>query len=221
LRVPEPFDAVLLDLYDTIVWSQWFAMREQFAARIGGGIDGPLLQKAFESTRPARGVGAHPGVEGDIAAVLIAAGVHPEPDLVRDLVELERAHLATDVRLYDDVVPVLAKLRERGVKTALVSNCSHSTRPIVERLELEQLFDDVILSFEVRFMKPNAAIYQIALQRLGGVDPSRAVFVDDQPGYCDGATAIGLATRLILRPNEDAPTDTHGHTVVTDLRSLG
>ena len=218
--MPEPFDAVLLDLYDTIVWSQWFAMRDQFAARIGGNVDGPLLQKAFESTRPARGVGAHPDVAGDIGAVLVAAGVQPEPDLVRDLVELERVHLATDVRLYDDVTPVLAELREHGVKTALVSNCSHSTRPIVERLELEQLFDEVMLSFEVRVMKPDAAIYQIALQRLGGVKPSRAVFVDDQPRYCDGGSAIGLATRLILRPNEDAPTDARGHTVVTDLWSL-
>ena len=218
--MPEPFDAVLLDLYDTIVWSKWFAMRDQFAARIGGNVDGPLLQKAFESTRPARGVGAHPGVEGDIAAVLVAVGVQPEPGLVRDLVELERAHLANDVRLYDDVIPVLAELRARGVKTALVSNCSHSTRPIVDRLELEQLFDEVILSFEVRVMKPDAAIYQIALQRLGGVGPSHAVFVDDQPGYCDGASAIGLATRLILRPNEDPPSDVHGHQVVTDLWSL-
>lgn len=218
--MPESFDAVLLDLYDTIVWSQWFAMREQFAARIGGNVDGPLLQKAFTSTRPARGVGAHPDVEGDIAAVLVAVGVQPEPELVRDLVELERTHLATDVRLYDDVVPVLAELRKHGVKTALVSNCSHSTRPIVERLELEQLFDEVILSFEVRVMKPDAAIYQIALQRLGGVEPARALFVDDQPGYCDGGSAIGLATRVILRPNEDTPTDTHGHTVVTDLWSL-
>ena len=218
--MPEPYDTVLLDLYDTIVWSQWFAMRDQFAARIGGDIDGSLLQKAFESTRPARGVGAHPGVESDIAAVLIAASVQPEPELVRDLVELERAHLATDVRLYDDVIPVLAELRTRGVKTALVSNCSHSTRPIVERLELEQLFDEVILSFEVRVMKPDAAIYRIALQRLGGMEPSRAVFVDDQPGYCDGGRAIGLATRLILRPNEDTPSDTHGHQVVTDLQPL-
>ncbi len=218
--MPELFDAVLLDLYDTIVWSQWFAMREQFAARIGGDVDGSRLQKAFESTRPARGVGTHPGVEGDIAAVLAAAGVQPEPELVRDLVELERAHLSTDVRLYDDVVPLLAELRGRGVKTALVSNCSHSTRPVVERLDLEHLFDSVILSFEVRVMKPDPAIYRIALQRLGGVEPSRAVFVDDQPGYCDGGTAIGLATRLILRPNEDAPADTRGHTVVTDLRSL-
>ena len=27
-RVPEPYDAVLLDLYDTIVWSEWFRLRD-------------------------------------------------------------------------------------------------------------------------------------------------------------------------------------------------
>ena len=79
----------------------------------------------------------------------------------------------------------------RGVKTALVSNCSHSTRPVVERLGLEEVFDRVVLSFEVRAMKPDPAIYRAALEQLGGVPPERAVFVDDQPPYCDGATAVG------------------------------
>jgi putative hydrolase of the HAD superfamily len=218
--MPEPFDAVLLDLYDTIVWSEWFRLRDLIARRIGGDVDERLLQKAFEQTRPARGVGAHPDVEGDMAAVLEAAGVTPEPALVRDLVELERVQLDAGVHLYDDALPVVQALRANGVKTALVSNCSHSTRPVVERLDLEHVFDAVVLSFEVRVMKPDPAIYRIALQRLGGIAPDRAVFVDDQPGYCDGASAVGLATRLILRPNEDAPADTHGHPVVTDLRSL-
>jgi putative hydrolase of the HAD superfamily len=218
--MPESFDAVLLDLYDTIVWSEWFRLRDQIAARIGGDVDQRLLQKAFEQTRPARGVGAHPDVEGDMVAVLEAAGVTPQPALVRDLVELERVQLSTGVHLYDDALPVVQALRADGVKTALVSNCSHSTRPVVDRLDLGHVFDEVILSFEVRAMKPDPTIYQIALQRLGGIAPDRAVFVDDQPGYCDGASAVGLATRLILRPNEDAPADTHGHPVVTDLRSL-
>ena len=69
-------------------------------------------------------------------------------------------------------------------------------------------------------MKPDAGIYLEALERAGGTAPSRALFVDDQPGYCDGGAAVGMATRLILRPNEDVPSDTHGHEVVTDLRSL-
>ena len=218
--MPEPYDAVLLDLYDTIVWSEWFRLRDAIAARIGDDMEADRLQKAFEQTRPARGVGAFGSVEGDMAAVLEAAGVPPDATLVDELVELERVHLANGVHLYDDVFPSLASLRDRGVKTALVSNCSHSTRPVVERLGLDAVFDRVVLSFEVRAMKPDPAIYRATLEQLGSVAPERAVFVDDQPTYCDGATAIGLDARLILRKNEDVPPDRHGHQVVTDLRWL-
>jgi HAD superfamily hydrolase (TIGR01509 family) len=217
--VPEPHDAVLLDLYDTIVWSEWFRLRDAIAARIGDEMEAVRLQKAFEQTRPARGVGTFGSVEGDMAAVLEAAGVPYDPALVDELVELESTHLANGVHLYDDAFPVLASLRERGVKTALVSNCSHSTRPVVERLGLDTAFDRVVLSFEVHAMKPDPAIYRAALEQLG-VPPGRAVFVDDQPPYCDGATATGMDARLILRANEDVPADLLGHQVVTDLRWL-
>lgn len=217
--MPEPFDAVLLDLYDTIVWSEWGKLRDLIAARIG--VDTNTLTKAFEVTRPARGVGTYPDAEGDMVPVLRTAGVEATSELVRELVDLERDELTRGVHLYDDTLPVVRSLRERGVRTVLVSNCSHSTRPVVERLGLEDAFDHVILSFEARVMKPYAGIYLQALERAGGIDPSRALFVDDQPGYCDGAAALGIATRLVLRPNEDVPTDPHGHPVVTDLTSLG
>ena len=216
--MPEPFDAVLLDLYDTIVWSEWGKLRDLIATRIG--IDTKALTKAFEATRPARGVGTYPGADGDMVAVLQAAGVAPTPELVRSLVDLEDDELTRGVHLYDDSLPVIRSLRERGVQTVLVSNCSHSTRPVIDRLRLEDAFDHVVLSFEAGVMKPHQGIYLKALDRAGVIDPSRAVFVDDQPGYCDGAAAVGIASRLILRPNEDAPSDRHGHEVVTDLRSL-
>lgn len=218
--MPERYEAVLLDLYDTIVWSEWFRMRDAIAARIGDGMEADRLQKAFEQTRPARGVGEFGSVQGDMAAVLDAAGVTYDTALVDELVELERAHLERGIHLYDDVLPALASLRDRGVKTALVSNCSFSTRPVVERLELEEVFDRVILSFEVHAMKPDAAIYRSALGQLGEVPSARAVFVDDQPQYCDGAVAIDMDARLILRPNEDVPADVGPYEVVTDLRWL-
>jgi HAD superfamily hydrolase (TIGR01509 family) len=183
-------------------------------------MEADRLQKAFEQTRPARGVGRFGSVQGDMAAVLDAAGVAYDAALVDELVELERAHLERGIHLYDDVLPALSSLRDRGVQTALVSNCSFSTRPVVERLGLEEVFDRVMLSFEVRAMKPDPAIYRTTLEQLGDVSPERAVFVDDQPQYCDGAIAIDLDSRLILRPNEDVPADLGPYEVVTDLRWL-
>jgi hypothetical protein len=37
--VSEPYVAVLLDLYDTIVWSEWFRLRDAIAARIGDDME--------------------------------------------------------------------------------------------------------------------------------------------------------------------------------------
>jgi putative hydrolase of the HAD superfamily len=222
------YEAVLLDLYDTLVWSEWFRLRDLISSRAG--LDEQMLLKAFDASRPARGVGTYSDPEGDMAAVLDAAGVEPDPALVRELVELERDELSHRVHLYEDSLPAVRALRARGVKTALVSNCSHSTRFVVDRLELEDAMDAVILSFEVRAMKPDPAIYRAALEALGGVEPERALFVDDQPDYCDGAAAVGLDTRLILRPNDDpfdAPAaedlaiHAHGHEIVTGLDWLG
>ena len=83
--VPERYGAVLLDLYDTIVWSEWFRMRDAIAARIGDDMEADRLQRAFEQTRPARGVGEFGSVEGDMAAVLEAAGVPHDATLVDEL----------------------------------------------------------------------------------------------------------------------------------------
>ena len=79
--------------------------------------------------------------------------------------------MGASVRPYDDSLEVVRALRGRGVPTALVSNCSHNTRPIVARLGLEQEFDAVILSFEVGVMKPDPEIYREALER-GSATPT-------------------------------------------------
>ncbi|MDH4111452.1 MAG: HAD-IA family hydrolase [Actinomycetota bacterium] len=214
------YDAVLLDLYDTLVWSDWYGWQRRLAGVLG--ISREAMGRAFAETRPARSVGANPDLEGDLAAVLIAAGIDPSPSLMVEVLELER-EMATSVRLYDDSLEVVRALREREVPTALVSNCSHNTRPIVDRLGLDKEFDAIVLSFEVGAMKPDAAIYRAALERVGDPDPARAVFVDDQVQYCDGAAAISLQTYLILRPEEaleGRPADLNGHRPIETLRPL-
>ena len=210
--------ALLIDLYDTLVWGEWPGLRDTIAARIG--IPSAALQSAFERTRPPRGVGSFGGAEEDMASVLAACGVAPEPDLVAELLELERDALRTRVHLHEDSIPVLRALRARGVRTALVSNCSRSTRPVVEDLGLDREMDAVVLSFEVGAAKPDAAIYRAALDRLGS-EPAGAAFVDDQSVYCDGAAALGMRTYLIQRDasyGDEISAD--GHTLIPDLAAL-
>jgi putative hydrolase of the HAD superfamily len=219
MRLPA---AALLDLYDTLVWTEWGKLRDAFSARLD--VDIPTMLAAFDRTRRARGTGELASTEDDIRAVVEALGIEPEPALIRELTDLELGHVTSGVHLHEDSIPTVRALRDQGVRVALVSNCSHSTRPVVDRLGLEDEFDAVILSFEVGAMKPDAAIYLTALERVGGIEPADAVFVDDQRAYCDGAAAVGIDTRLILRPGaapaEGVETRANGHRVIHDLRPL-
>jgi HAD superfamily hydrolase (TIGR01509 family) len=215
------YDAVLLDLYDTLVWSDWRSWQRRVAERIG--VAPETMAAAFDETRPARSVGAFPDAAAELGASIRAAGVEPDPELVAEIAASERAGLQDQIRPYDDSMRTVAGLRERGVPTVLVSNCSHDTRFVVERLGLEEAFDAVVLSFEVGSVKPQPAIYHEALARVGSPEPQRSVFVDDQVAYCDGAAALGLQTFLILRPEESLegrPASTNGHRVIETLEPL-
>ena len=198
-----PVRAVLFDLYDTLVWSDWPVMRAELEERFG--LTEADLIRAFVETRPARSVGTYGSAEGDLRAVLEAAGIEAAPELVRELSEDRVARFLSDgVHLWDDALPTIRALRERGLRTAVVSNCDHSTRPVVERLGLVEATDATILSFEVGAAKPDPAIYEAALTAVG-VAASEAVFIDDQARYCEGAIAVGMRALLILR--EDASPD--------------
>ena len=212
------YQAVLIDLYSTLVWSNWTKWNETLSARLG--VSAIELGRAFDETRPARSAGAYPHPEGDIEAVLKELGINPAPELVSDIRELEEREVLQDIHLYDDSLPTVRELRARGIATALVSNCSHNTRPVVERLGLPAEFDQMILSFEVGAGKPQPRIYQVALERLGVADAARALFVDDQPEFCGGAVAVGLDTLLIVRPGSDLPHDAGQLPTIATLSEL-
>jgi HAD superfamily hydrolase (TIGR01509 family) len=215
--------AVLLDLFDTVVASDWGAWHATLAGLLG--VDGRTLSLAYGATREARNTGRYPDEEADMRAVIEAVGIDDPPaELVRSCASAMYVYTRDGVTLYDDVPPTVTALRDAGVATALVSNCDHAATHVVDRLHLGDLFDRVLLSFEVGAKKPAPEIYRAALDAVGGVAPSDAVFVDDQTAYCDGARAIGIDTRLIIRPEARPPegvsTDANGHAVITDLSSL-
>jgi putative hydrolase of the HAD superfamily len=213
--------AVLLDLYDTLAWTEWPTMRAELEDRFG--IGEAELLRAFTTTRQARSIGAYGSAEGDLAAVLEAAGIPADPELVHELNETRmKAFAENGVHLWEDSVPTMRELRARGARTAIVSNCDHATRPIVDELGLEQEADAVVLSFEVGVAKPDPGIYRAAL---GALDarPEEAVFVDDQAAYCEGAETIGIRSFLILRDDADPPEGISApgdRLVLHDLRSL-
>jgi putative hydrolase of the HAD superfamily len=89
------------------------------------------------------------------------------------------------------MVAAVARAREQGVKTGLISN-SWGTRRYDREL-LANLFDGIVISGEVGMRKPTPAIYELAAQRVG-LAPRQCVFVDDLPFNLDPAQDLGMAT---------------------------
>ena len=97
-----------------------------------------------------------------------------------------------------DVVDFARDVKRSGVATALVTNNAVEFRDYWRRsIPIDELFHHVIDSSEVGMRKPNPRIFELALERLGGIDPASAVFVDDWPGNVEAARRVGLHGVLV------------------------
>jgi HAD superfamily hydrolase (TIGR01662 family) len=107
--------------------------------------------------------------------------------------------------LYDDALPVLARLRESGLKIGLVSNTSRDLDAFVRHFELE--VDAWISSGVHGKVKPSPTIFKACLELLE-LRPEEAAMIGDSPADdVDGARALGMRAFLVDREGRfpDAP----------------
>ncbi|HKP42791.1 HAD-IA family hydrolase [Mycobacterium sp.] len=97
---------------------------------------------------------------------------------------------------YPDTADVLKGLHRQGIKTAVVSNIAFDVRPAFAAIGVADCVDEFVLSFEVGVIKPDAAIFDTALTRLG-VEAERAVMVGDSDEADGGARAVGCGFVLV------------------------
>jgi len=205
--------ACLVDVYDTILSSQFEARLRALAAFAG--VDPADWLEAWMKTRAERDRGKI-SVAGSIAHALLACGIEPDPGLVDELTHKDAELLRERVRMFGDTVPFLTGLRAAGMTIALVSNCGDTTRQLLDYLGVIPLADTVILSCEVGSMKPSPEIYVSALEDLG-VAAADAVMIDDQPSFCVGAEAVGVRAIQIIRPELDGHVPRSAFPVVRSL----
>ena len=188
-------EACLVDAYDTILTCDFSILRNELSALAD--ISSDTWQVEYARIGPLVSDGRISKAEA-FGRLLRAAGREAEPGLVAELVRQDQELLLTHARLFDDTIPFLRRLRDRGIKIAIVSNCTENTRPLLVKHGVDALADALVLSCEVRSAKPAAEIFRCALDRLG-VTAEAAVFVDDQPGYCAGSVAAGIRAVQIVR----------------------
>ena len=121
------------------------------------------------------------------------------PDKSAALHFLQRFY--TTDRLNHEVLDATRALRDR-YRVGLLSNAFPSQAEVVQRyhgIDLEGEFDVYVNSALVGVSKPNPDIYRLALQRLG-VEPQRAIFLDDNLRNVDAACALGVHAIQFVNP---------------------
>jgi putative hydrolase of the HAD superfamily len=116
----------------------------------------------------------------------VERGLDLEPDASTTL---RRDFWAGD-RLDDELVALIRALRQQGVHTALLSNFGAELVDVLAGLGLD-IFDTVVISALEGVAKPDLAIYQRVLERVG-VSPEEAIFVDDWRPNVRAARKLGM-----------------------------
>jgi 2-haloacid dehalogenase len=99
-------------------------------------------------------------------------------------------------------VETLKRLKKAGYPVYGLSNWSAETFPLVrEEYEFFDLLDDIILSGEVKSIKPEPEIFEVALQRIGR-PAGECLFIDDSLANIQQAQKMGFATVHFESPGQ-------------------
>ncbi len=113
--------------------------------------------------------------------------------------ELDATPRYDSYRAYDDVVESAQRLREAGVKRAIISNADADVTEFVTHLALADEMDLIVTSAVVGYEKPDIRCFQAAFEPLG-IDAAETLHIGDQPrSDVVGALNAGMRAALIDR----------------------
>lgn len=183
--------AVLFDMGGVIVRTEYQAPRQHLAERLGMEYD-DLVKIVFDSDS---------GYQASIGA--ITAEEHWASVMKRlkrsssEMEAIRHEFFAGDI-IDRTLVDFLRSLRGK-YKTGIISNAWGDLREYIMREKFDDAFDHMIISAEVGAVKPDAKIYQIALEQVG-VKPKETVFVDDFAVNIKGCEKVGIKGILFKDP---------------------
>lgn len=92
----------------------------------------------------------------------------------------------------------IEQLRRRGIHTYVLSNNNPSSMRFIREMftadgkRMEDYFDRIYLSYEMRELKPSEAIFRKMIADSGMI-PERTLYIDDGQKNVDAAQALGFA----------------------------
>jgi putative hydrolase of the HAD superfamily len=195
----EAIRAVIFDLWDTLIDFDpaiGRAFQDRVAERLGRDPD--ELATLWLEGRARR-------ESGPLRDYLLELGA--EEDAAEELAALRLESTRPLLKPRPGALDTLAQLRRRGYLLGLITVCSEDVEQLWEETPFAGMFDATVFSCSAGMRKPDARIYQLALDQLG-IDPGEAIFVGD--GANDelaGAERVGMRAVLIHREGDEPQWD--------------
>ncbi len=103
---------------------------------------------------------------------------------------------------FDLSIKVLEKLKKQHYKCYVLSNWSAETFVgMTNDYPFLKLFNALLISGEVKLMKPDSAIYEIAINRFNLI-PRQTIFIDDKLENIETAQNLNLNTIHLINPKK-------------------
>lgn len=172
------YKAVIFDLFETLIteWGHKKYTKNEICADLG------IERADFDTFWDEKAQDQYEGkisYEDSIAYVCEKCGKSVDEETILNILD---KRIKTKSVCFEYVQPevfqLLKTLKDIGMQTAIISNCSSEEVKVLKDSEIYKYFDEVILSYEVHMKKPDSCIYEEAAKRLG-VDLGECIFVGD------------------------------------------
>jgi len=132
---------------------------------------------------------------GKIGEQQLLAAVERDLGLTVEAAALNSA--CSDIfQLNQPIVPVIESLRRQGLRLVVLSNTSSWHVDWIRRKwNVLDLFDQLVLSYEVGAIKPEPMMYEAALKAIR-CKPEECFYTDDIPAYVAKAREFGLQAEV-------------------------
>ena len=185
--------AVIFDMYETLItlFNSRLYKGRQIAQEMG--IDEKEFRKIWDPSKDDRTVGSRT-FEDVIREILDANGIFDQ-DLFDTIVSKRFRYTAEAFRhKRTDIIPMLEKLKEKGIRTGLITNCFFEERDAIKECDLYPFFDAVCMSCDLKIKKPDPKIFDICIEKLG-VEPCECLYVGD-----GGSNELEAARKAGMKP---------------------
>lgn len=169
--------AVIFDMYETLITLH--AAKKYFKEEICADADIPvsIFKVPWHAAEEDRSIGKIT-LEEIIERILCENNRYSE-DLYNKIIHKRVESKVEAFRhLHPEIIPMLSSLIQKDLRIGLISNCYSEEAELIKQSELYCYFDVPILSWDIGLMKPNPAIFQNCMERLG-VKPEECLYVGD------------------------------------------